>query len=74
MEAILKFELPDDQVEFNSAVNGSKWQLALWELDQYLRTNTKYAPDSYHEEKVKALYDTRDELHRIMSSYNLEFE
>jgi hypothetical protein len=46
MEAILKFELPDDQVEFNSAVNGSKWQLALWELDQYLRTNTKYAPDS----------------------------
>jgi hypothetical protein len=40
MEAILKFELPDDQVEINSAVNGSKWQLALWDLDQYLRTNT----------------------------------
>ena len=74
MEAILKFNLPDDQAEFNSAVNGSKWQVAMWELDNYLRTNTKYAPDSYHEEKIKALYETRDELCRIISSYNLEFE
>jgi hypothetical protein len=74
MEAILKFNLPEDQAELNSALDGYKWELALRKLDQYLRTNTKYAPDSFHDEKVKALYETRDELHRIMNSYNLEFE
>lgn len=74
MEAILKFKLPDDQVEFNSAINGFKWQLALWDLNNYLRTNTKYASDSTPENKVNALYEVKDELNKIMNNYNLEFE
>jgi hypothetical protein len=74
MEAILKFNLPDEQSDFESAVNGYKWQLAMWELDRYLRTNTKYASDETPEHTIDALEKTRDELSRILNNYNLSFD
>jgi len=74
MKAVLEFNLPDDQHEFNNAANGYKWHLAMWELDQHLRTHTKYASDATSTDKVEALYETRDKLWSIMSEHNLSFD
>jgi hypothetical protein len=72
MEAILKYNLPDDQLDFDTAVNGSKWSLAMWEIDQWLRSETKHAPDGMSDDTYNALINTRDKLHEILQEYSLK--
>jgi hypothetical protein len=74
MKAILEFNLEEDRGEFEEAVNGWKWSLAMWELDQYLRTNTKYAPDSQPQEVYDALIAAREKLFEIMRESDLSFK
>jgi hypothetical protein len=74
MKAILEFNLEEDRSEFEEAVNGWKWSLAMWELDQYLRTNTKYAPDSQPQEVYDALIAAREKLFEIMKESDLSFK
>jgi hypothetical protein len=71
MKAILKYDLPDEQTEFELARNGQSMHLALWELDQWLRSNTKYAPEGMHNEAYTAYQLTRDRLHQLMNQYNI---
>ncbi len=63
MRATLEFNLPDDQIEFEYATNGSKWASLVWELDQHLRNKTKYASDDLPEEAFNALVELREYLH-----------
>jgi len=72
MEAILKFNLPEEQTEFDNAVNGTKWSLVAWELDQYLRKKMKYGEIS--QEAYDAFEECRDKLHEIKGGYGLVFE
>jgi hypothetical protein len=44
-EAILKFQLPEENAEFHSAINAPKLESALYELDQRLRSAIKYGCD-----------------------------
>ena len=74
MKAILEFNLEEDRNEFEEAVNGWKWSMAMYELDQYLRTNTKYAPDSQPQEVYDALSNAREKLHEIMRESDLSFK
>lgn len=71
MKATLEFELPEDGTEFELAANAQKWYTVAWDLDQWLRSQTKYSPDSMHEEYYKALQDTRDKLKEIISEEGL---
>jgi hypothetical protein len=72
MKAILEFNLPDDQIDFDLAVNGSKWMGAMWELDKWLRSETKYAPDTISADTYAALEKSRDMLHEILQENNLK--
>ena len=72
MKAILEFNLPEDQPEFNTALQGSDWKHVCWQMDQLLRTNTKYAPDDANEEVLEALQKVRDELYRFMIENNVD--
>lgn len=74
MKAILEFNLPEDQLEFDLMSNASKWYSLAWELDQDLRSQTKYAPDTMHEEYYKALKDTRDKLYTLLSENGISFD
>ena len=74
MKAKLEFNLPEEEPEFTNAVNGTKWKIAMWDLDQWLRAQTKYAPDSMSDDTYKALESCRDELRRIVSENNLDLE
>jgi len=52
MKAILEFNLPDDQQDFDLATSGLKFWSVLWDLDQSLRAKTKYASDDYHKKNM----------------------
>lgn len=73
MEATLKYNLPEEQTDFESAINGVKWSSLAWELDQYLRSQLKYN-DRLSEEQHDVLQETRDKLHEIKGEYGLIFD
>jgi hypothetical protein len=72
MKAILKFNLPEDQLDFDLALNGSKWMSAMWEMDKWLRAKTKYAPDTMSADTFTAFEQSRDMLHEILQENNLK--
>jgi len=74
MKAILEFYLPGDKHEFELATKGLKFWSVLWELDQSLRTKTKYAPDNLPQDKYDAYQEIRDELRELMSDNNVNFD
>ena len=47
MEAILKFNLPEDEEQFNVASKAMDWSLLAWDLDQMIRSLLKYHPEEY---------------------------
>jgi hypothetical protein len=77
MKAKLEFDFDAegfDKIHFKDAINGQKWRLTIWEFDQWLRANTKYAPDSMPEEEYKAYQKTRDELYRMLNEAGLNLD
>jgi hypothetical protein len=75
VEAILKFNLPEEQIEFEMAVNGYKAQSVLWELDQWLRAQYKYMPDAeYSKDKYDTYERCREHLRELMFENGLKFE
>ena len=75
MKAILEFNLPEDHIEFEMAVNGSKMHSVLWEMDQWLRAQYKYMPDDdYSKDKYDTYEKCRDQLREIMFENGVKFE
>lgn len=71
MKAILEFNLPDDRQDFELASNAMKFWSVLYELDQELRTKTKYAPDDLPQDKYDAYQEVRELLHDLMREENI---
>ena len=61
----------DDQVAHLRAVKSLDLAMALWDMDGYLRSETKYAPDSINPEVYDTLLGVRDKLHEIMSKHSI---
>ena len=74
MEANLKFNLPDDSHEFKMALDGSKWSSAMWELEQWLRSETKYNADALSQEKYDAYCEIRDKIYSILNKDGISFD
>ncbi len=71
MKAILEFNLPEEQYEFNNAIKGGDWKDVCWQMDQLLRKHLKY-DDDLKEDEVKMLQYVRDELYRFMIENNVD--
>jgi len=71
MKATLEFNLPEETEEFNDAVNGWKWKVAISTLDNYLRGEIKYRSDLYTEQELILLEKVRTELHSHLEDSNL---
>ena len=71
MKAILEFNLPEDQPEFNNALKGGDWKHVCWEMDQYLRKRVKY-DEGLTEEQLEVYEDMRGEFWRMMKESNLD--
>ena len=42
MKAVLEFNLPEEEPEFRTAINGARFMSVLWDLDQEMRSCLKY--------------------------------
>jgi hypothetical protein len=75
-KVILEFDSVEEQDEIQSALNGYKWKLAVWDLDQMLRSTTKYNVSNIGnngacdvEDAVAEKY--REMIREILSGYGL---
>ncbi len=71
MKAILEFNLPEDKVDFDLAIQGSDWKHVCWEMDQLLRIHLKYDND-LKEDEVKMLQYVRDEFWKFINENNVD--
>lgn len=76
MKAILEFDLniPDDIAAHKRAVKALDMAIALYDIEQYLRTQTKYAPDSMPKEVYNALDEVRDKFYEILNDRNIDID
>jgi len=79
MKATLEFDLNDfdndDRSSFQDAVNGTKWKLAMWELDQWLRSQYKYMSDEDYKEGAYESYEkSREKLYEILNNDGLKLD
>ena len=72
MKAILEFNLPEDNHDFQASINGIKYQSAIWDYDQWLRSEMKYKELS--DETYKAYETCREELRKILEQDNIQIE
>ena len=66
----IEFDSVEEQDDIRDALDGFKWRMVAWELDEFLRTEMKY------NEKLSSIeYEfaekIREELRERISSYNL---
>ena len=68
MKATLKFDLneQDDVLAHKRCVKSLDMAIALWEVDQYLRSESKYKDN-------EIAYKIREKLYEIMSDHGLSF-
>ena len=72
MKAVLEFDLPEDNYDFQSAINGNNYKSAIYNFDQLLRSEMKYKELS--NETYNAYEWCREELRKILAEDNLYIE
>jgi hypothetical protein len=74
---ILEFDSVEEQSDVRVALDGYKWKNAMWELDQLLRSTTKYAVFEKRE-ATAAEQDMADKVREairdILDEHNLNLE
>ena len=79
MNIILEFG-DDETKDAEPALNGWKWKLAMWNLDQLLRSTVRHGVsliDKNQEatsEEINVVDKIREELREILGDYNLNLE
>ena len=77
---ILEFDGVEEQDDARTALDGYKWKLAVWDLDQRLRSTTKYDVSllNHNEQASEAEYEIaeklREEIRDILDSYQIQFD
>ena len=74
---ILEFDSQEEANDARTALDGSKWKFAMWELDQKLRSTTKYGvslsnPDqAATKEEIDIADKIRESIQDILNCSNL---
>ncbi len=77
---ILEFDSLEESDEARTALDGWKWKMAMWDLDQKLRSTTKYAVSLSNQgqeatsEEIDFVDKIREELRGILNEHNLNLE
>jgi hypothetical protein len=77
---ILEFDSVEEQDDVRAALDGYKWKLAMWDLDQLLRGTTKHGTSMLDkskeatDEEFAVAEKIRDEIRNILNDYNLNLE
>jgi len=67
MKAILEFDLPEEQEDFENTIVASKVFLALWEYDQWLRNQYKHGDHEW-------AYEAREKFREMLSDEGINIE
>jgi hypothetical protein len=67
MKATLKYNLPEEETEFQNAVNGTNWYLVAWRMHQYLWKLNHDGAKSTTDADIK-------ELCEIMNEYGVSLD
>ena len=74
MKAIIEFELPKDQQEYEMANNASKMYVALWEIRQLFRSKLKYNQTGLNDEQLEQWEAMRGEFFEILDNNDLKLD
>lgn len=72
MKAILQFDLPEDQNDYEIAVQAPKVQSFIWDFSQQLRAWQKYHHDFKNADD--ALDQIREEFYRLINEHNINID
>ena len=74
-KAILEFDLrdPEDVEVHKRVIKSLDLVLALWDIEEYLRSQTKYN-DNLSKEAYDALDKAREEFYNILKNRNISFD
>jgi len=72
MKAILEFNLPEDQIEFDFATQGSNMYSALWDISQELRTLWKY--EELKQEEWDMVERIRTKFYEILDENQIKLD
>ena len=70
---ILEFDSVEEKDDARDALDGYKWKLSMWDLDQHLRSELKYN-EKISGETDAAYEAVREKIREILSSYNINLE
>lgn len=73
MKAILEFNLPEEQLEFELACNGRNYESVLRELSREMRKIVKY-DDSISGDYRNAIEDMRTMLRELAGDLNINLD
>jgi hypothetical protein len=77
---ILEFDSVEENDDARDALDGCRWKLSMWDLDQLLRGTTKYGASLFDKSKesskkeIDVAEKIRDEIRRILNEYNLNLD
>lgn len=77
---VLEFDGIEEADEARTALDGIKWKISMWDLDQLLRSTTKHNVSilKHNEEATDLEYEIaekiREEIGRILEDYNLSLD
>jgi len=76
---ILEFDSVEEQNEARTALDGWKWKVLVWDLDQKLRSTHKYGQsfdknEEASSEEADICYRLRDKIRELMSESGLSLE
>ena len=72
MKAILEFNLPEDQTEYQMVNDASKMFSVIWDMKQWLRSQTKHAPDTMSDDTYDTFEKCREKLIDLLIDNNLD--
>ena len=80
MKITLEFDGTEEQDDLQTALDGYKWKIAMWELDLRLRKTTKYGAsmlsqtDLATSQEMEVADAVRESLREILNEYNLKLD
>jgi hypothetical protein len=70
-QAVLTFNLPEEQSEFNDAVHASDYKMVLWDMKQELRRYWKYSED---EHEIKLATKLNEHFIDLLNNYGVSLD
>jgi len=69
----LEYDFNEEREEMESAINGWKWKMVVWDFDQRMRAIYKYE-DGHHAEVYDMIEKLRNELREMLSEEGLKLD